>query len=102
MPKRKNLRVIPGGKSDGTKPPCGPALAENCHRLLQKADHYRSLAGSKPGKDVSNLIGDMVDAVRALGRLELSDDTASQRRALEYRRLIAELEIEILSALEAP
>ena len=102
MPERKDLRVIPGGKSGGTVPPCGPHLPENCERLLQKAEHYRRLAANRPGRDVANLISDMVDAVRALALLEKSDDTAAQRRALEYRRLIAELEIEIVSVLEAP
>lgn len=102
MPKRKDLRVIPGGKPGNTTAPCGPHFTENCARLLQRADHYRSLAADKPGKEVPNLVGDMVDAIRALSRLEQSGDTAAQRRALEYRRLIAELEIEIVSLLEAP
>jgi len=101
MPKRKDLRVIPGGKSGNTNSPCGPDFPENCDRLLQKAEHYRSLAAGKPSKEIANLIGDMVDAVRALSRLEQLADTAAQRRALEYRRLIAELEIEIVSVLEA-
>jgi hypothetical protein len=101
MPKRKDLRVIPGGKPGGTSIPCGPHLPENCDRLLLKTEHYRSLAADKPGKEVVNLIGDMVDAVRALSLLEQSDGTAEQRRALEYRRLIADLEIEIVAALEA-
>lgn len=102
MPRRKDLRVISGGKSGGTDTPCGPHPTEDHDRLLQKVEHYRNLAAGKPGKDVSVLIGDLVDAIMALDRMEQSDDAAAGRRGLEYRRLIAELEIEIASTLEAP
>lgn len=102
MPKRKDLRVIPGGKSGDTSAPCGPHLIEDCDRLLQRAERYRTLAADKSDKGILNLIRDMVDAVRALSLLDQFDGTAAQRQALEYRRLIAELEIEIVAALEVP
>lgn len=102
MPKRTDLHVISGGKSGDREASSHPSAADDCARLLQKADHYRDLAASKPSKEVTNLISDLADAIRALCLLEQSNEVAAQQRALEYRRLVAELEIEIVSTLNAP
>jgi len=102
MRKRKGLRVIPGGKSGEEGAPRGPQLPLGSDQLLQKADRYRKLLGDRADSEVSGLVGDMVDAITALRRLEASPAVEARQRALEYRRLIAELEIEIVTALQRP
>lgn len=100
MPKRKDLRVIPGGKSGGSETPCQPQALDNTQELLSRARRYRDLLAASPAPETSHLISDMVDAIRALILLEKSDAVNAPRQAIEYRRLIAELEIEIVSAFE--
>ena len=100
MTKRNDLQVIQGGKSGTAETPCEPHLSEGCNRLREKALHYRDLAAGKPDPELSSLVGDMIDAINALELLEQSAETEGRRRAIEYRCLIAELEIEIVAALE--
>ncbi|MGF1611098.1 MAG: hypothetical protein ACFCUQ_16960 [Kiloniellales bacterium] len=45
---------------------------------------------------------DMEDAINALLRLEQSTQPEARHRADEYRRLIADIDAEIISALPAP
>jgi len=100
MPKRKDLRVIPGGKSDGSPPPPLPQPPESFEVLMARVDHYRGLTDARSNSEISNLIDDMKDAIEALALLEKSPAISAPKRMIEYRRLIADLEIEIVSALE--
>ena len=100
MTKRNDLHVIQGGKSGATDTPCELHASGGCDQLREKALQYRNLAASKSDHELSSLIGDMVDAINALEFLEQSAEEQAKRRSIEYRRLIAELEIEIVAALE--
>ena len=100
MAKRKELYLIPGGKFGGTDVPSDPPLSESCDQLLRKAHHYRNRAIGKCHNELSSLIDDMIDGIKALEVMELSAEAESRPRAIEYRCLIAELEIEIVAALE--
>lgn len=100
MPKRVDLHLIPGGRSEGSDEPAGSPISNCCDQLLQKAQRYRDLAVRRSDTDLEGLVGDMTDAIKALALLEQSTTEVEGRRAIEYRRLIAELEIEIVSALE--
>ena len=100
MPMRDGLQIIQGGKSASSETPSENTLSGSCDRLRQKVQHYRNLALGKSHSELSNLIGDMTDAIKALELLEQSPEAEGRRRAIEYRLLIAELEIEIVAALE--
>ena len=104
MPERKglhsDLRVVSGGKSTDGDTPDSPALPGGVEKLVDRAGHYRCLLADHPDQEVLALVTDMVDAIEALGRLEQSTGKDAQQRAVEYRRLIAELEIEIVAALQ--
>jgi len=99
MPNRKDLHVIPGGKSSGAETDAGDA-AIAIDKLRARADQYRGQLSNHPDDEISTLLGDMADAIEALKRLEESAAPEAQRRAVEYRRLIADLEIEIVAALQ--
>jgi len=99
MPNRKDLHVIPGGKSSDEETNAGDS-AIDVDKLRARADRYRSQLSNHPNDEVSTLVGDMADAIEALKRLEESTAPESQGRAVEYRRLIADLEIEIVAALQ--
>jgi len=102
MPKRKDLHVIPGGKSGSDGADDAEVETTAVSKLLERADNYRNLLSLQPDEEISSLVTDMTDAIEALRLLENSTAPDSERRALEYRGLIAELEIEIVAALEAP
>jgi len=67
---------------------------------MARVDHYRGLTDARSNSEISNLIDDMKDAIEALALLEKSPAISAPKRMIEYRRLIADLEIEIVSALE--
>jgi hypothetical protein len=69
-------------------------------QLLERVDHYRKILPDGRDGLLLNLVNDMADAVKALRLLEESAEPAAQKRAVEYRALIAELEIEIVAALQ--
>jgi len=91
MPNRKDLHVIPGGKSSGEETDAGDS-AIAIDKLRARADHYRSRLSNHPDDEISTLVSDMADAIEALNRLEESATPEAQGRAVEYRRLIADLE----------
>jgi hypothetical protein len=97
MPKRKDLHVIPGGKSSNEGADAGDS-AITIDKLGARVDHYRSQLSNHSDEEISTLVGDMADAIEALKRLEGSTAPEAQSRAIEYRRLIADLEIEIVAA----
>jgi|GEM_PF-4410338 len=99
MPKRKDLRLIPGGKADGALPTWSLGPSESSELLLARADRYRALAATSSNGEIPNLIDDLIDAIKALALLEKSDAASAPHQVLEYRRLIADLEIEIVTAL---
>lgn len=97
MPERKDLHVIPGGKSRNEGTDAGD-VSIDVDKLGARVDHYRRQLSNYANEDISTLVGDMADAIEALKRLEESAAPGAQSRAIEYRRLIADLEIEIIAA----
>jgi hypothetical protein len=95
MPKPKDFRVIPGGKP-GDAPAVEPTSAD-VSQLLDRVRRYRNLLPNPLNDEASGLLSDFEDAVEALRRLELSAEASAQARAAEYRRLIAELDGEIVA-----
>lgn len=100
MPSQKEFRVIPGGKPNDASAaePVPTAIA----LLLDRVRSYRRVLAQSPDSHVEALVVDLEDAVGALRRLQSSGAAASSPRAAEYRRLIADLDGEILVALGTP
>jgi predicted dehydrogenase len=96
MPKPRDFRVIPGGKP--SEAPAGEATSADIAQLLDRVRQYRSLLPGPPGEELRGLLADFEDAVEALRLLEASAEAEVQPRVGEYRRLIAELDAEIVAA----
>lgn len=94
MPNQKDFQVIPGGKPNG-----GAAETSSVSNLLDRARRYRERLARRPDATTEGLLADFEDAIYALQRLERSSDPAALPRVAEYRRLIAELDAEILAIL---
>jgi hypothetical protein len=56
---------------------------------------------ARPSDDTESLVSDLEDAIDAFRRLHQSSEAGAETRAAEYRRLIAELDAEIIAALRA-
>jgi hypothetical protein len=97
MPRQKDFRVIRGGKPSGTS--AAEPIPVEIALLLDRARSYRRLLAQTPNSHVEALVTDLEDAVGALRRLNRSGDAVTSPRAAEYRRLVAELDSEILLAL---
>lgn len=102
MPKRKDFRVIHGGRPGDQAPPGDRPVPAAIAQLLERVNEYRSLLAHSPRDDTASLVDDMEDAINALLRLEQSTQPEARHRADEYRRLIADIDAEIISALPAP
>lgn len=99
MPTRKDLRVIKGGKPAEMEPPAGGRLPADVAAFTERTGRYRRLLGRSPDAETAGLVDDMEAAIDAVRRLEQSSHPEAQSRAEEYRRLIAEIDAEIVAAL---
>ena len=99
MPTRKDLRVIQGGKPAETEPPADDRLPTGVAALMERTGRYRRLLARSSNVETAGLVDDMEAAIDAMGRLELSTHPEAKSRAEEYRRLIAEIDAEIVAAL---
>jgi len=99
MGTRKSFRVIQGGRRAGTDSPDDLSVSADVDQLLLRASKLRDLLSLRPNDLASGLVEDMEEAIAALRRLEMSAHPAAQRRAAEYRGLIAEIDAEIVAAL---
>lgn len=95
MPKPKDFRVIPGGKPSKASP--AEPVSADVARLLDRARRHRAMLPDPASDQIRSLLADFEDAVEALRRLELSAEAGARARAAEYRRLIAELDAEIVA-----
>lgn len=95
MPTRKEFHVIQGGK------PADARGMTDVAPLLERTSRFRHLLSLSPSDEISALVNDMEDAIKALQRLERSLHPDARRRAVEYRRLIDEIDAEILMALKS-
>ncbi|MGF1594706.1 MAG: hypothetical protein ACFCUW_15600 [Kiloniellaceae bacterium] len=95
MPKPKDFRVISGGKPSKASP--AEPVSADVSQLLDRARRYRATLPDPASDQTCSLLADFEDAVEALRRLELSTETGARARAAEYRRLIAELDAEIVA-----
>lgn len=95
MQNPKDFRVIPGGKpseASALEPAC-----EDISLLLSRVRRYRCALADAPSDEARSLLSDLEDAVEALRRLEASAEAGASARIAEYRRLIAELDAEIVA-----
>lgn len=99
MPKQKVFRVIPGGKPSDAA--AADPMTLDTRQLLDRARRYRRLLSTAPSNETESLVSDLEDAIDAFRRLHQSSEAGAQTRAAEYRRLIAELDAEIVAALRA-
>jgi hypothetical protein len=99
MPKPKDFKVIPGGKPSKASP--AEPVSADVSRLLDRARRHRAMLPDPASDQIRSLLADFEDAVDALRRLELSAETGARARAAEYRRLIAELDAEIVAVWQA-
>jgi hypothetical protein len=99
MPKPKDFRVIPGGKPTKALP--AEPISADVSQLTDRARRYRAMLPDPAGDEIRGLLSDFEDAVEALRRLELSTEAGAEARAAEYRRLIAELDAEIVTFWQA-
>ena len=99
MPKQKDFRVIPGGKPSDAA--AADPMSLDTSQLLDRARRYRRLLSARPSHDTESLVSDLEDAIDAFRRLHQSSEAGAETRAAEYRRLIAELDAEIIAALRA-
>ena len=99
MPKQKDFRVIPGGKPSDAAP--ADPMSLDTRQLLDRARRYRRLLSACPSNDTESLVSDLEDAIDAFRRMYQSSEAGAETRAAEYRRLIAELDAEIVAALRA-
>jgi hypothetical protein len=99
MPTRKDLRVIQGGKPADAQPSADQHMPTDVAELLERAGRYRRLLARSQTEETSGLADDMEEAINALQRLEESRHPEAERRAAEYRRLVAEIEAEIVAIL---
>src|SRR3546814_18366644 len=88
MPKQKDFRVIPGGKSSNAA--AADATALDARQLLDRARRYRRLLSARPSdvtaRDVTeSLVSDLEDAIQAFCRLPQSSDAGAKQRAAEYQ-----------------
>lgn len=98
MPSARAFRVIEGGKGSAPSPTALPGL--DVDQLRERALQLRYLVALSAQEETVVLVDDMEEAIWALQRLMKSDHSEAPRRAAEYRTLIAEIDIEILAALE--
>lgn len=87
--------MIPGGKLDET--PAVEATSAEIAQLLDRVRRYRSLLPGPLGEEFRGVLSDFEDAVEALRLLESSSEAEAQPRVAEYRRLVAELDAEIVA-----
>ncbi|HEY9569294.1 MAG TPA: hypothetical protein VIR38_14465 [Thalassobaculum sp.] len=99
MPKRKDFRVIPGGKSSDAAPADPTSL--DARQFIDRARLYRRLLSERPDDDTESLVSDLEDAIGAYCGLRQSSEAGARPRAAEYRRLVIELDAEIVAALQA-
>ena len=99
MPKQNDFRVIPGGKPSDAA--AGDTASLDTRQLLDRARRYRRLLSERPSGDTDGLVADLEDAIDAFRRMQQSSEAGAETRAAEYRRLIAELDAEIIAALRA-
>lgn len=93
MPKPKDFRVIPGGKPSEAS--ALEPVSADVSQLLDHVRRYRTLLPQPLNDEARSLLSDFEDAVEALRRLEVS--AGAPARVVEYRRLIAELDAEIVA-----
>lgn len=98
MPARRDLRLIEGGKGGNTGRAAFAGLPLD--QLRERALQLRLLLSLGQEGRFLGMADDMDEAIGALGRLESSDRSDAPQRAAEYRILIAEIDAEILRALE--
>lgn len=99
MPKQKDFRVIPGGKPSDAA--AADTAALDTRQLLDRAQRYRRLLSACPSGVTESLVTDLEDAIDAFRRLHQSSEAGAETRAAEYRRVIAELDAEIIAALRS-
>jgi hypothetical protein len=97
MPRQKEFRVIPGGKPNDAA--AADPVSSEIVQLLHRVRGYRRSLAQNPNSHAEGLVSDLEDAVGALRRLERPSDTGPSPHADEYRRLIADLDKEIMAAL---
>jgi hypothetical protein len=95
----KNFRLILGGKPASDDPPDGRSGAVIA-QLRKKTRKFRYFLSLTPNAETAELVRDMEEAIEALEWLERTRHGYLRRRAADYRRLIAEIEAEILVALD--
>src|SRR3546814_2642170 len=98
MPKRKDFRVIPGGKSSDAAPADPTSL--DARQFIDRARLYRRLLSERPDDDTESLVSDLEDAIGAYCGLRQSSEAGARPRAAEYRRLVIELDAEIVRSEE--
>lgn len=98
MPSARAFRVIEGGKGSGFDPDMLPQL--DIDQLRERALQLRYLLALSAQERGAGLVDDMEEAIGALQRLLKSSHPLAPRRIAEYRTLVAEIDVEILAALE--
>lgn len=99
MPKRTELRSIPGDKHGKTTLSGNGQSPSHADQLRERMVRYRRFLLSDLGGEAANLLDDMEAAIEALRRLETSSEPDARLRVVEYQVLIAELEAEFITAL---
>src|SRR3546814_3577755 len=77
MPKRKDFRVIPGGKSSDAAPADPTSL--DARQFIDRARLYRRLLSERPDDDTESLVSDLEDAIGAYCGLRQSSEAGARR-----------------------
>lgn len=94
---KKDFRVIPGGKPNDAS--AAEPVSTEIALLLDRVRSYRRVLAQNPHSHAEALVSDLEDAVGALRRIGRPSEAGLSPHADEYRRLIADLDKEIIAAL---